>query len=291
MNQALLMTGASGLVGSVFVREFADTYAITNLDLSGTPSIDITNSEQIDTLFAAHPAKSVIHCAAFTDVTAAWQQTGDTTGVAYKVNVVGTENIARACKRYNKKLIHLSTAYVFSGDSQVPYREEASTGPVEWYGQTKLMAEEVIAREFDNWAILRIDNPFRRDVFSKPDVVRRTIEKLRLDSLPPQFSDAQFGPTVIEDVAKILDWVVRTDAKGMFHATAGESWTPYAFAQAVAKKIGMDPSIIKEGSLTAYLKTSKRPYPRNTALDCTKLKEQLDFELQSVQSALDAVIL
>lgn len=285
------MTGANGLVGSVFVRDFANHYDITNLDLSGTPSVDITNADQIDEILGSHPATAIIHCAAFTDVTAAWQQTGDTTGVAYKVNVQGTENIVRACKKHNKKLIHLSTAYVFSGESDESYVEEAPTGPVEWYGQTKLLAEQVIAQALDNWAVLRIDNPFRRDTFIKPDVVRRTIEKLRAGALPPQFSDAQFGPTVIEDVAKVIDWVVRTNAKGIFHATAGESWTPYAFAQAVAKKLDMDPDVVKEGSLTQYLKTSERPYPRNTALDCSKLKQAIDFQLQTVQAALDSIIL
>ena len=84
------MTGANGLVGSVFAREFASSYDITNLDLSGTPSVDITNAKQIDEIFAKCSAQTVVHMAAFTDVTSAWQQTGDKNGIAYRVNITGT---------------------------------------------------------------------------------------------------------------------------------------------------------------------------------------------------------
>lgn len=287
----ILMTGANGLVGSVLVRDFTEHYQFTNLDLSGSPSVDITNVNQINGIFSTHPAEWVIHCAAFTDVTAAWQQTGDKQGSAYQVNVAGTENIVRACERYQKKLIHLSTAYVFSGDNVHPYNEQDQTGPVEWYGQTKLWAEEAIRQSSAEWVILRLDNPFRRDAFTKPDAVRRILTKLKDNSLPPQFNDAFFGPTSIEDLAKVIDWVMRTDKRGLFHATANESWTSFDFARAIAKKAGIDPNLVREGSLTEYLKTSNRPYPRNTALDCTKLVEALDFTLQMVEQALEQVIL
>lgn len=282
----VLMTGANGLVGSVFVRDFGHRYAITNLDLSGSPSVDITNGEQIDHIFANHPAEWVVHCAAFTDVTAAWQQTGDTSGLAYQVNVVGTENIAKACARYHKKILHLSTAYVFSGEHSEPYKEEDSTGPVEWYGQTKLLAETVIEKHLVDWVILRIDNPFRRDAFTKPDIVRRIITKLNDHTLPPQFADAFFGPTCIEDVARVIDWAIRSEAQGLYHATAGERWTPYDFAREVAQKVGINPETITAGSLDEYLRTAGRPYPKNTSLNCSKLMTALDFKLQSVHDAI-----
>lgn len=287
----LLMTGANGLVGSVFARDFADRYQITNLDLSGTPSVDITNADQVEKIISTHPANWIVHCAAFTDVTAAWQQTGDKNGLAYKVNVLGTENIVGACSKYQKHILHLSTAYIFSGESAEPYLETDPTGPLEWYGQTKLWAEEVVKKLATDFVILRIDNPFRKDNFAKPDIVRRTLAKLTDGSLPPQFSDAFFGPTVIEDLARVIDWVIRTEARGTFHASNNESWTPYDFAKAVARKAGIDAAQVREGSLTQYLNTSKRPYPQNTALNCAKLIDALDFSLQTVSAALDQIIL
>jgi len=288
--QPVIMTGANGLVGSVLVRDFAHQYGFTNLDLSGSPSVDITNAKQLDEILAKHPAEWVVHFAAFTDVTAAWEQTGDTTGLAYKVNVVGTKNLVAACEKHQKKLIHLSTAYVFSGDATRPYREDDPTGPVEWYGQTKLMAEEVVTRSAIQSVILRIDSPFRRDTFAKLDVVHRILGRLADNSLPPQFVDAFFGPTVIEDVAKVIDWCIRTDATGLYHATANEAWTPHQFARAVALRVGKDPEIVKKGLLTEYLERANRPYPRNSSLDCSKLIAALDFTLTTVQTAIDQVV-
>jgi dTDP-4-dehydrorhamnose reductase len=280
------MTGARGLVGSVFIRDFAHQYDITNLDLSGTPSVDITNLEQLHAIFATSSAEWVIHCAAFTDVTAAWQQNGDQNGIAYQVNVVGTENIVQACAETGKKLIHISTAYVFDGTKPEPYLENNPRGAVEWYGKTKQVAEDVVMASTIQSVILRIDNPFRLDSFIKPDLVRRTIAKLHAGQLPPQFADATFGPTLIDDLVKVFDWVMRTNASGIYHATANESWTPYDFARAVARVIGIDDSLVLPGSLTEYLKTSQRPYPRNTALNSQKLRSQLDFQPLTVATAL-----
>ena len=285
------MTGANGLVGSVLARDFAHQYDFTNLDLSGSPRVDITNAAQLDEILAKHPAEWLVHFAAFTDVTAAWEQTGDTTGLAYKVNVVGTKNLVAACEKYHKKLIHLSTAYVFSGDATRPYRENDATGPIEWYGQTKLMAEEAVINSSIQSVILRIDNPFRRDAFPKLDVVHRILERLADNAVPPQFVDAFFGPTVIEDLAKVIDWCIRTNATGLYHATANEAWTPHQFARAVAIRTGKDPEIVKKGLLTEYLERANRPYPRNSSLDCQKLIAALDFPLTSVQKAIDQVII
>ncbi len=285
----VVITGANGLVGSVFVRDFASQYDFTNLDLSGKASIDITNNEQIESVLARHSAQWVVHFAAFTDVGGAWQQTGDKNGLAYRVNVTGTENIVKACEKHQKKLIHLSTAYVFSGDSPRPYKELDGTQPVEWYGQTKLWAEEIIQKSTVESVILRIDNPVRRDDFAKLDVAHRILARLSDQTLPPQFADSFFGPTCIEDVAKIIDWAIRTDARGLFHATANEAWTPFAFAQAIAKKVGFDPDVVKPGLLEEYLKRAGRPYPRNTALDCSKLIATIDFDLHSVEDAIDAI--
>ncbi len=119
--------------------------------------------------------------------------------------------------------------------------------------------------------------------------MHRILAKLADGSLPPQFADAFFGPTVIEDLAKVIDWVIRTNAQGLYHATANEAWTPFSFAQAVATRAGIDPETVKPGLLTEYLERAGRPYPRNTALDCSKLVGALDFSLQTVDTALSQV--
>lgn len=287
----LLGTGLNGLVGSKFVADFTDKYDFDNLDLRN-PSrpVDITNEKQVFSVVADSSAQFVIHMAAYTDVTGAWQQTDDKNGVCYQVNVKGTENLVKACAASGKHLIHLSTAYVFDGEKQEMYVETDRTNPIEWYGKTKALAEEVIQNSKINWTILRIDQPFRNDAFEKVDTLHRVLDGMKNNKLYPQFSDHYFGPTYINDLAKVIDYVIRQKVTGLYHASSGESWSDFEFAQFINQNFNLNFDL-KSGSLAQYLKTSNRPYQKNTALNIDKLKIGLDFDLKSIKEAIKETIL
>lgn len=287
MKPVVAVTGGRGLVGSKFVDNFSESYEFKHLDVSDpvTP-VDITNFQQVMAALAGQNISAIVHFAAYTDVTGAWKQSGDLNGVAYKVNVVGTEKMVQAANELGAQLVHISTAYVFDGEKDEMYLETDALHPIEWYGETKAMAEAVVQEQCKNWTMFRIDQPFRSDPFAKPDVVRRILNGLKEGSLYPQFTDHYFGPTFIDDFARILDWSLRTKTGGLFHASSGEKWTDYDFARAVAEAAGMDPDVVKKGSLAEYLKTSERPYQKNTAMSAEKLKQVVDFEILSIQQAL-----
>lgn len=290
MKTPLLATGLNGLVGSKFAADFAQLYDFDRMDISDPhDSIDITNFPQVLEKFKNSRAKFVLHLAAFTNVTAAWEQSGDKNGLAYQVNVEGTKNIIKACQETKKHLIHISTAYVFDGEKSDLYVEDDKLSPIEWYGQTKAWAEEAIQESQIDWTILRIDQPFRSDEFFKVDIVHRIMAGIKENNLYPQFTNHYFGPTFIDDFARVIDWVIRTDAKGLFNASGGEKWSDYDFASAINEilKLGRE---IKKGDLNEYLKTLDRPYQKNTALDCSKLKNILDFELLSIEEAIKLTI-
>jgi dTDP-4-dehydrorhamnose reductase len=97
-----------------------------------------------------------------------------------------------------------------------------------------------------------------------------------------------FGPTYINDFAKVIEWVWRTGTTGVFHASSGEMWSDFDFAQKIKQVLGLEGEV-KEGDLDEYLKTLNRPYQRNTAMDSSKLKSALDFELKSVEQALGEI--
>lgn len=285
----LLATGLNGLVGSRLQLDFTGRYDFDNLDLAH-PShpTDITNYEQVLRALSASAAASVVHFAAYTDVTGAWQQSGDKDGLCYRVNVLGTENLVKACATTGKHLVHISTAYVFDGNKEDLYDENDQPKPIEWYGQTKALAEEAVMSSEIDWTILRIDQPFRADEFPKVDTLHRIIAGLRAGTLYPQFSDHYFGPTYINDFVKVIDLVLRKKLTGLFHASSGEKWSDFEFAKAVAEILKIKAEV-KAGSLTKYLETSQRPYQRNTALSIEKLRAELDFELKTVREAIGEV--
>ncbi|HPS40815.1 MAG TPA: SDR family oxidoreductase [Candidatus Woesebacteria bacterium] len=287
----LIGTGLNGLVGSKFVTDFSNRYDFDNLDLRNSiRPIDITDEKQVLAVLSRSKAKFVVHMAAFTDVTAAWKQTNDQNGLCYLVNVRGTQNLVKACDKTGKHLIHLSTAYVFDGLKKEMYLETDPTNPIEWYGKTKALAEEIIISSNINWTILRIDQPFRNDPFPKIDTLHRIIEGISSGQLYPQFSDHFFGPTYINDLAKIIDLIIRQKITGLYHATSGESWSDFTFAQLINEHFGFNFDL-KEGSLAKYLATNNRPYQKNTALNTDQIKKHLDFKLKTVKQAIAETII
>ncbi len=290
MKQNILATGINGLVGSKLTQLYADRYHFDVLDISDSVNpVDITNQKSTFKAVANSPAQVLLHFAAYTNVTGAWQQRGDKNGLAWQVNVVGTQNIVDACKRYNKHLVHISTAYVFNGQKEGLYTEEDELSPIEWYGETKAEAEKIVRSSEIDWTILRIDQPFRSDEAVRPDVVRRIIQGLKSNSLYPQFTNHYFGPTFIDDFAKIVNWVIQTKTTGIFNSSSGEKWTDYDFAQLINKTLKLNKEINK-GDLKEYLKTLDRPYQRNTAMSNQKLTKQLNFKLKTIKEAVKEVV-
>jgi dTDP-4-dehydrorhamnose reductase len=288
-KQPLIATGLNGLVGSKFTTDFAESYSFDRMDISDKENpVDITNLEQVREVFKNSSAKFVLHLAAFTNVNAAWEQSGDKEGLAYQVNVEGTKNIVKACKEFDKHLIHISTAYVFDGKKEEMYLEDDKLNPIEWYGQTKADAEEVVKTSDIDWTVLRIDQPFRSDEVLRVDTAHRIISSINEGNLYPQFTDHYFGPTFIDDFAKVIDWVIRTKASGLYNATSGEMWTDFDFATLINETLNLGGEI-KPGKLEDYLKTISRPYQRNTALDSSKLIGELDFKLTPIKEAIKLV--
>lgn len=263
----ILGTGLSGLVGSRFVSLLSSKYTFSNLDLS--VGVDITNEEQVMRAVEASQSPVIVHMAAFTDVNRAWEERGNKDGLCYKVNVLGTQNIAKAAQKYNKHCIHLSTAFVFDGTSDGMYTEEDIVHPIEWYGETKAEAERVVQEICSSYTLFRIDQPFRSDPFPKQDTVHKMVELLSKPEYTP-FVDHFFAPTIIEDFSKALDWAITEKPQGMYHATCNKKISDYEYAKMINQALKLNKTI-NPGSLEDYLKTTQRPYQKNTALDSSKL--------------------
>ncbi len=265
----ILGTGLSGLVGSKFVDTNKELHEFQNLDL--TSGVDILNESQVHNAFEKSDANVIVHFAAFTDTQKAFEQQGDKNGSAYQVNVIGTQNVARAAKATGKYLVHISTAYVFDGNKVGKYVEEDEMHPIEWYGQTKAWAEEAVHEHAGEYSILRIDRPYRLDEFPKLDILHKVKSQLEAGKLPPQFDDTSWTPTSIEKFSKLLAWVCMNKPTGIFHTTTEPEYSDFTFAQFVKQYYRIDRGV-QRGSLQTYLESHPRPYQRNTSLDTSKIR-------------------
>lgn len=288
IQQTILMTGATGLVGSRFLELFSDKYQVVNMDL--TTGVDITRVETFKPFFDQNQdAKFLIHLAAFTDTAKAQSEVGDKAGITYKVNVTGTANIANVCKEYGIHLIHISTDFVFDGNSSEPYTEETPVSPLDWYGETKAMAETVVQKSSVDYTILRLSYPYRANYDLKPDLIQKIRSKLAEGTLPPQFADSVITPTFIDDLARSFDRVIDLRPSGIFHTAGSTALSPYDLARSVALAYGFDPSLVKQGSLTKYLETAEHPFARKVAMSNHKATEILGLHYATVEEGLAEV--
>ena len=284
----ILGTGLSGLVGTRIVELLNNKFDFQNLDL--TTGIDITNKDQLKNEISRSKADSLIHLAAFTDVNQAWEQRDDKKGLCYRVNVLGTENIAELCSQYQKYLISFSTDFVFDGKKKTPYKEDDQPKPIEWYGQTKFLGEERIRKAGDNFCILRIAFPYLAEFEPKIDLIRRMIKGFEEESLYPMFTDQMTTPTFIDDIALGLEKVIEVKPKGIFHLVASSFQSPYDLAIQIAEVFGFDKKLVKKGSLAEYQRTqsaSARPWHQYLALSNGKIRRELEIEMRTLREGLE----
>ncbi len=292
-KKKIILTGSNGLIGSKFKQLFRTKYEIINFDLSDQNNpLDITNFKNLNQRFKKYSnIEAVVHMAAYTDVNKAFEEKNNKNGLVYKVNVIGTRNIARCCCEFSIPLIHLSTAYVFDGQKKSSYVEDDNVNPIEWYGQTKAYAEEEVVKVLKQYVILRLDQPFRLDVFKKKDLLAKIINGLNNKTLYPQFTNHYFGPTFVDDFCFIVDFFLKNlSITGSYHSSSGEKWNDYDFSNLVRLNLKNDYNI-RKSDLFEYLKKSVRPYQQNTSLNNNKLKKILNFEISKITDVLQRLIL
>lgn len=288
MKTPIFATGATGLIGSRFLEMFGDKYEVYNMDL--TTAVDITDIDSLRVFITSHPdAKSLIHLAAFTDTNRAFAESGDEAGVCYKVNVTGTQNIVNLCQEFGIHLLHVSTDFVFDGGKDTPYTEDDEPSPIEWYGKTKAMAEQVVINSKISRTIVRLSYPYRANFELKPDLVKKIRTGLETGKLYPQFSDSIITPTLIDDIAVAFDKIIDTKPQGIFHTVGSTSLSPYELAKKVARAYGFPESDVKEGSLTEYLKTAARPFARNVAMSNQKASQQLGIHFATLDEGMEII--
>lgn len=285
--QKILATGAIGLVGSRFLELYKDKYQVDNIDiLSG---VDITDLSSVEQFIQSHPSDTLIHLAAFTDTDRANAESGNKAGLCYMVNVVGTQNLAKVCKSHGIHLIHISTDFVFDGNQTTPYLEESPLSPLGWYGETKALAEKVFTNSGVSSTILRLAYPYRANFDKKRDLIKKIRAGLESSSLPPQFSDNTITPTFVDDIASSFDKVIETKPRGIYHIVGSTSLSSFTLAQKVAVAYGFDPSLVKEGSLTEYLKTTSRPFARHVSMSNAKATQELKLKFFDIDAGLATI--
>ncbi len=286
----VLVTGASGLVGSRFIELFSTRF---NFVTPGYPEFDMTNADQVREVIEKENPDWLVNFAAFTDVNGAETQTGDEKGSAWLANVEGVRNLTAAFK--SKNFIQISTDMVFPGDLSQPGPYAETELPPEtnekltWYGWTKNRAEKIVKER--GGTILRIIYPVRAHYDAKLDYIRGALKKYADGKMYPLFNDQQICIAFIDQIADTLTKIIETDSHGVFHC-ASDTTTPYELITYVVDQLGADASVIKSASIAEFLKTQANPnrYPVWGGLKTVLTEEALETHFSTWQTIVELLI-
>lgn len=218
----VLVTGAKGQLGMDIIKILKNNpdYTIFEGDHS---NLDITNYENVRIVLTDFNPDWIIHTAAWTNVDAAESEKDQ----AYFVNVIGTENLVKIAETINTKFIYISTDYVFDGSGDKPYEVNDYPHPINYYGTTKYLGEEVVKNNLSKYFIVRISWVFglNGNNFVKT-MLRLGKEKESLNIVCDQIG----SPTYTKDLAYLLSEMIKTDKYGIYHATNEGYCSWYQFA-------------------------------------------------------------
>ncbi len=246
-RKTVLITGHLGQLGQALMELLKPDYRVAGVDID---EVDITKAEEVAGSFYLHQPDIVIHTAAMTDVDGCEIDPE----AAIRVNAIGTQNLVIAAEEFNSTFVYLSTDYVFPGTATSPYMECDPTGPLSWYGRSKLLGENYVRSMLLRYFIIRTSWL----VGEKGRNFVKIMLKLSQDRDELTVVSDQLGcPTFASDLAVAIRNMIETPYFGTYHVTNTGETTWYDFAVKILKEAGIDTPV--RAITTAEL---GRPAPR-----------------------------
>ena len=239
-KQKILVTGANGQLGSELRAAVASSINAAAASLNAAslrPAFDFIfltredlsfdDTRSIAAIFETHHPAYCINCAAYTAVDKAESEPE----LAYSINGEAVGHLAAACKTSGARLIHISTDYVFDGGSAIPLKEQDPTGPLNVYGASKLLGEQLALQQNPDTLILRtswVYSAFGNNFVKTMMRLMKEKESIRV------VSDQVGSPTYAADLAAVILQIIDGPAfiPGIYHySNEGEiSWSEFALA-------------------------------------------------------------
>ena len=275
----ILIIGGNGQLGNCLnklISEYALDYEFHFTDYD---TLDITNQKQINEYFSEYEPHYCINVSAYTAVDLAEQEKEK----AFAINAEGVRHLAEACAEKGIDLIHISTDYVFSGDTNIPYSEGDFTNPLSVYGASKLEGENLALENNPKTIIIRTSWLYSE--FGKNFV--KTMLNLFSTKNELNVVADQFGqPTNANDLAETIMKIISTEEKeyGIFHFSNYPETTWFDFAKKIAElsksKIKINPI-----STEQYPTPAKRPMRSTMCLD--KIENSYNIEPKYWENSLE----
>lgn len=278
----ILITGANGQLGRELNHLLRDK---TEVELLNTEVIsmreenivamDITDLNQTRDVIKRFMPDVIINCAAHTAVDLCESDEEN----AYRINAIGPKNLSIIAKEISATLVQVSTDYVFDGSSTIPYTEESVTNPQSVYGKTKLAGENFVVDICDKYFIIRT-----AWLYGEGKNFVKTMLRLSESQDEVLVVCDQFGtPTSAKELAKMIVYLINTNAYGIYHGTCEGSTNWADFAKEIFHFAKKDTRVIP---ITTKEYPTKAHRPAYSVLENKRLKELGGFSMKNWMDAL-----
>lgn len=283
----VLVTGSSGQLGKAFRRlagSSANEYIFTDIcPCDGVSVLDITDPLAVQDAIACGGVEVIINCAGYTDVNRAEEEQEN----AFLVNSGAVGILAEKALENNLLLIHVSTDYVFDGQANVPYVEDAPTFPLNAYGKTKLAGEKAIIESGCRHMIFRTSwlyDSSSRNFFTV--IAEKTASQPQVAVVADQVGTPTYAP----DLAQFIDHILEcghADRTGLYHYSGEGLCSWYDFAAAICRALGHLSSVVpcRSGDFP-----SKAVRPHYSVLDKSKVKKTFGVEIPHWADSLEICV-
>lgn len=287
-----LITGSNGLLGQKLIEQLS---AQSEVEIHATGrgpnrlknddftyySVDLTQQHEVQKLVENVAPDVLIHGAAMTQVDYCETHREE----CRAANVDATKYLLEACSP-ETHFIFISTDFIFDG-SHGPLTEEENPNPLNYYGKSKLEAEELV-RKIPKWSIVRTILVYgvAQDM-SRSNIVLWVKRSLEQEKAIRVVNDQWRTPTLAEDLASGTLLVAEKQATGVFNISGDELMTPYDIAMNTANHFKLNKALISPADAHSFKETAQRP-PK-TGFDISKARKILGYESHSFSEGLQLV--
>ena len=252
----VVVTGARGMLGEDVVEVLQKKHDLIPVDITGAPAVylDITRLEAVLRFFETEKPDLVVHTAGWRDVDGCEEDQEK----ALLINTFGARNVALACKLNCAVMIHISTDYVYSGRGKKAVTEYSPTDPVNFYGYSKLKAEEEIMGLLDRFFILRLPFLFGRGGHKENNPLHRIISLLQKGDQVEVTADQICSPTHTLDVARVIEMMMDTEYYVLYNVSSSGEASRYDFFLELASLCGLDKRLLIP--VNSKIKKAKRSH-------------------------------
>jgi dTDP-4-dehydrorhamnose reductase len=276
----VLVLGARGMLGTDLLEEWQKAAPADLLIPAGSAEADIRNASQVDRLIQRAKPDWVVVCAAYADVDGCEKNRE----LAFAVNAVGVENVARSAEITGARVFLVSTDYVFDGKGTHPYETDDPVAPINMYGASKAAGEEALRKNCSAWCIGRTSWLFGVHGASFPEKILQAAEAR------PELSvvNDQIGsPTYTRDLAQAIMQLVKTDARGIVHINNEGVCSWFDFAREILAQSGRGSVPVHPITTDQSLRPARRP---NYSVMSPASLHAYAIRLRSWQQALGAFL-